>query len=247
MADIKKVLDRQVTRRQSLFQLGLALLVLLVVSLSLNHSTKTVSSTNTGSVGATGATGPQGLVGVAGATGSPGATGPQGATGPRGATSARGPAGPAGATTGGGTGPKVTYHLVISDFANSFIGIPTSNISGTSSTIASSYLAGTAPVYNANNVKVGTDSASFLSMQTAGGIFTDISNDLSINNGLVVNWPTPTTPINLQLDSIIESMVTEHTVTVATKVGSSSFFGKTYNLVVSSDSNKIYFQFNPLN
>lgn len=60
----------------------------------------------------------------------------------------------------------VTYHLIIADLAASFIEIPTSNVSGESSTIASNYLIGEAPIYNFNNKKVGTYSASFISMQT---------------------------------------------------------------------------------
>lgn len=137
----------------------------------------------------------------------------------------------------------ITYYLYIVDFANSFIQIPTSNVSGDSTTIASSYLAGRAPIYDAHNVKVGTCSASFLSMQTSDGIFTDISNYLSADNGLIVTWFTPTTLINLELDSIIHSMVTECTVVVTTKVGFAPLFGQTFNLIVSSDSEKIYFEF----
>lgn len=137
----------------------------------------------------------------------------------------------------------ITYYLNIQDFAKSFIQIPTSNVSGESSTIASSYLAGMAPIYNVNNRKVGTCSASFLSMQSKDGIFTDISNYLSADNGLIVTWFTPTKLINLELDSIIHSMVTECTVVVTTKIGFSPFFGKTFNLIVSSNGGKIYFQF----
>ncbi len=137
----------------------------------------------------------------------------------------------------------ITYYLVIDDFAESFIEIPTSNVSPSSPTIASSYLAGRAPIYDVNNRKVGTCSASFLSMQTADGIFTDISNYLSADNGLIVTWFTPTTLINLALDSIINSMVTECTVVVTTKVGVAPLFGQTFDLVVSSDGVNIYFQF----
>jgi hypothetical protein len=137
----------------------------------------------------------------------------------------------------------ITYYLYIADFTDSFIQIPTSNVSGGGSTIASSYLAGRAPIYDVNNVKVGTCSASFLSMQTDDGIFTDISNYLSADNGLIVTWFTPTTLINLELDSIINSMVTECMVVVTTKVGFAPLFGQTFNLIVSSDSEKIYFQF----
>lgn len=137
----------------------------------------------------------------------------------------------------------ITYYLYVADFAESFIQIPTSNVSEESSTIASSYLAGRAPIYNVNNKKIGTCSASFLSMQTQDGIFTDISNYLAADNGLIVTWFTPTTLINLELDSIINSMVTECTVTATTKVGFAPFFGQTFNLIVSSSGGKIYFQF----
>ena len=142
------------------------------------------------------------------------------------------------------TEPKtITYYLYIADFADSFIQIPTSNVSVGSPTIASSYLAGRAPIYNADNIQVGTCSASFLSMETEDGIFTDISNYLSADNGLIVTWFTPTTLINLELDSIINSMVTECTVVVTTKVGFAPLFGQTFDLIVSSDGQKIYFQF----
>jgi len=141
------------------------------------------------------------------------------------------------------TSEIMTYYLNITDFAASFIEIPTSNVSGSSPTIASSYLAGRAPLYDVNNIQVGTCSASFLNMQTADGIFTDISNYISVDNGLIVTWFTPTTLINLELDSIIHSMVTECIVTATTKVGFAPFFGQTFDLIVSSDDEKIYFQF----
>lgn len=137
----------------------------------------------------------------------------------------------------------LVYYLFIQDFAASFIEIPTSNVSVDSSTISSKYLAGRAAVYDKHNRKVGTCSASFLCMQNESGIFTDISNYLSIDNGLIVTWFTPTTLINLELDSIIHSMVTECIVMASTKVGFNPFFGKTFDLVVSSDDQKIYFQF----
>lgn len=135
------------------------------------------------------------------------------------------------------------YYLNVTDFADSFIEIPTSNVSGGGTTISSKYLAGRAPLYNVANVQVGTCSASFLCMQTAEGIFTDISNFISVDNGLIVTWFTPTTLINLELDTIINSMVTECTVVASTKVGFAPFFGQTFDLIVSSDSGKIYFQF----
>lgn len=138
---------------------------------------------------------------------------------------------------------KLTYYLYVSDFINSFIEIPTSNITDPSSTIQSSYLAGRAPLYNEDNKKVGTCSASFLNMQNSDGIFTDISNYLSVDNGLIVSWFTPTKLINLELDSIVHSMVTECLVVASTKIGFNPFYGKTFTLIVSSDDQKIYFQF----
>jgi len=137
----------------------------------------------------------------------------------------------------------ITYYLYIDDFAESFIEIPTSNVSVDSPTIASRYLAGRAAIYDVNNMKVGTCSASFLCMQNADGIYTDISNYLSADNGLIVTWFTPTTLINLELDSIVNSMVTECTVVVTTKVGFAPLFGQTFDLIVSSLDGKIYFQF----
>lgn len=134
------------------------------------------------------------------------------------------------------------YYLYVDDFINSFIEIPTSNVSVDSTTISSKYLAGRAAVYNFQNEKVGTCSASFLCMQNVDGIYTDISNYLSVDNGLIVSWFTPTTLINLELDSIIHSMVTECIVVASTKIGFNPFYGNTYNMIVSSDDQKIYFK-----
>lgn len=141
---------------------------------------------------------------------------------------------------------ELTYYLFIEDFAESFIQIPTSNVSVSSPTISSKYLAGRAPIYNQFDQKVGTCSASFLCMQNADGIYTDISNYLSVNNGLVVSWFTPTTLINLEIDSIIHSMVTECIVDASTKIGFNPFYGEAFNLIVSSDDQKIYFYFKKL-
>jgi hypothetical protein len=137
---------------------------------------------------------------------------------------------------------KVSYYLYVEDFIKSFIEIPTSNVLIESSTISSKYLAGRASIYNKHDEKVGTCSASFLCMQNENGIFTDISNYLSVDNGLIISWFTPTTLINLELDSIIHSMVTECIVVASTKVGFNPFYGKTFNMVVSSDDGKIYFK-----
>lgn len=137
---------------------------------------------------------------------------------------------------------ELTYYLYTADFINSFIEIPTSNVSVDSSTISSRYLAGRAPVYNVYNQKVGTCSASFLCMQNDENIFTDISNYLSIDNGLIISWFTPATLINLELDSIVHSMVTECIVRASTKIGVNPFYGEKFNMIVSADQSKIYFE-----
>ncbi len=137
----------------------------------------------------------------------------------------------------------LTYYLYVSDFAESFIEIPTSNVSGSSPTISSKYLAGRAAIYNSDDLMVGTCSASFLCMQNSDGIYTDISNFISVDSGLIVTWFTPTTLINLELDTIVNSMVTECMVQATTKVGANPFYGETFSLIVSSVEEKIYFEF----
>lgn len=136
---------------------------------------------------------------------------------------------------------KLSYYLFVADFVSSFINIPTNNVFSDSSTISSKYLAGRAAVYNTKNEKVGTCSASFLCMQNQEGIFTDISNYLSIANGLIISWFTPTTLRNLAEDTLVNSMVTECIVIASTKVGFNPFYGKKFNMIVSSDGGKIYF------
>lgn len=143
----------------------------------------------------------------------------------------------------GSSHETLTYFLNITDFASSFIEIPTSNVVVPSPTISSKYLAGRAPLYDMNNQKVGTCSASFLCMQNADGIYTDISNYISVDSGLVVTWFTPTTLINLELDTIVNSMVTECMVVATTKIGVSPFYGQSFNLIVSSNEGRIYFEF----
>ncbi|MFI0434721.1 MAG: hypothetical protein ACH350_03200 [Parachlamydiaceae bacterium] len=137
---------------------------------------------------------------------------------------------------------ELVYYLYVSDFINSMISIPTSNLAENSSTINSSYLAGRAPIYSKEGKQFGVCSASFLCMQNENGIFTDIANYLSVDNGLIVSWLTPSTLINLELDSVIDGMVTECIVTASTKVGFNPFYGDKFNMIVSSDNGKIYFK-----
>ena len=71
----------------------------------------------------------------------------------------------------------------------------------------------------------------------------DISNYLAIDDGLIVSWFTPSRPIDLGLDTIVNSMVTECIVTASTLINKNPYYGLTFNLIVSSDSGKVIFDF----
>jgi hypothetical protein len=145
-------------------------------------------------------------------------------------------------------GEPMTYFLEVTDFINSLIEIPAKLVRNPhvhNTTIDSKYLAGIANIYvpGDDQQSVGRCSASFLCFKNDQGFYTDISNYISVDNGLIVSWFTPTTLINLELDSIINGMVTECIVVAATKIGPNPFYGETFDLVVSSDGQQIQFQF----
>jgi hypothetical protein len=235
------------------FILLLVLVALALLALAAFQVSSGLAAHNVGAAGPAGPAGPRGETGAMAtpapiATGTPGATGATGPRGPAGAIGPRGPAGPQGATAptpaamDGGT-----YTLTIADLESSLIAIPTSNISGSSSTIASQYLAGTTALFDEQGNKVGTFSATFLSMQTPDGITTSIENHLATDAGLIVTWFTTAAPSDLQLTSVLDAVATESSVTVTTKSGSSAFFGHSFDLVVSADAAEITFRFGPVN
>jgi Coenzyme PQQ synthesis protein D (PqqD) len=145
-------------------------------------------------------------------------------------------------------GVPMTYFLKVTDFINSLIEIPAKPIRNPhihNTTTDSKYFAGIANIYMPGDDQhsVGRCSASFLCFKNDQRFYTDISNYISVDNGLIVSWLTPTTLINLELDSIINSMVTECIVVAATKIGPNPFYGETFNLVVSSQMSGQQIQF----
>jgi len=136
----------------------------------------------------------------------------------------------------------LSYYLNTKEFISNLVSIPSSNVNPSSSN-SSKYLAGRATLYDATNQQVvGTCSATFLCLRNEN-IFVDISNYISLTNGLIVSWFTPTNPINLEIDSLLNGLVTEAIVTANTKIGQNPYFGMEFNLFVSSSNGKIYFNF----
>ena len=149
-------------------------------------------------------------------------------------------------------GVPMTYFLKVREFIEGLIEIPATPIPPHfpnpphNRTTDSKYLAGIANIYmpGTNRRSVGRCSASFLCYKNNHRFYADISNYLSVDNGLIVSWFTPTTLINLEVDTIINNgMVTECIVVAATKIGPNPFYGETFNLAVSSDGQQIQFAF----
>jgi hypothetical protein len=240
MSDGRNALDKGVSRRLFFLLFGLLVLAILALGLAMLLNAAGARATNTSSIGAVGPAGPRGAAGPrghTGATGDAGAAGATGATGPRGAKGASAPTTP---STDGGT-----YFICTAFLVGSFVEVPTSNTVFNTTTISSSYVIGSAPLLDGSGTQIGTYTATFLSLQTASGITTDITNYLSTNAGLVVTWTTQATPSNLTFTTIAQSLVTDSTVTATTEVGSSAYFGKTYNLVVSEGGPGTEFHFEP--
>ncbi len=136
------------------------------------------------------------------------------------------------------------YFLKVGEFIQSLVEIPVAPVKFKhphlqNSTTSTQYLAGIANLYDPSDSSdppksVGRCSASFLCYQNAQGTYADISNYISVDNGLIVSWFTPTTLIDLALDSHFRGMVTECIVEASTKIVVNPFYGDTFNLKVSS-------------
>jgi hypothetical protein len=242
MSDGRNALNGGVSRRLFFLLFGLLVLAILALGLALLLSTFAAHATNASSIGAVGPAGPQGATGPRGDTGATGAAGPTGATGATGSRGAKGASAPTPPSADGGT-----YYIDNAALEASFVEVPTSNTVFNDTVTSSSYLVSTAPLLDGSGTRVGTYSATFVSLQTASGITTDITNYVSTDAGLVVTWTTQAAPINLEFTTITESVATETTVTATTKVGASPYFGKIYNLVVSESSPGTEFHFEPTN
>lgn len=140
--------------------------------------------------------------------------------------------------------PSLSYYLNVDDFIESVVYVDTT-IKDPSVTTDALYVYGRTKLYNLeNNNYEGICSASFMCSQNSTGTYTDITNFISLDNGLIVSWLTPSSVLNLELDSIINGMITECIVKATTKIGKNDlFYGKTFNLKVSNGQGKIYFNF----
>jgi hypothetical protein len=150
---------------------------------------------------------------------------------------------------------NLSYYISATSFINNAVIIPTSNYNSTSSN-ESSYFSGRTTLYDTlTNLPCGTCGATFLSIKTPTNdsnttpenIYTQISNYLTVDNGFVISWFTPSNPINLEIDSIINSMVTECIVTSTTKIGVNPYYGMTFNMVVSNNNDIITFTIKSIN
>ena len=134
----------------------------------------------------------------------------------------------------------LSYYLVVSDFLNNVITIPTSNLNYNPN-LTSLYFSGVSKIYDTfTQQEKGNCSASFLCIND-GVVNLQISNYLYTTDGLIISWFTPTTLPNLIIDELIFGLVTECEVTVTTKVGFSLYYGKKFNLNVSTNNGLIYF------
>lgn len=134
----------------------------------------------------------------------------------------------------------LSYYLVVNDFLNNVITIPTDNLNYNKN-LSSLYFSGVSKIYDSfTDEEKGNCSASFICINP-GIVNLQIANYLYTTDGLIVSWFTPTTLPNLIIDEIIRGMVTECIVEVTTKVGFSKYYGKKFNMIVSENNGLIYF------
>lgn len=174
----------------------------------------------TGATGATGPTGPQGIQGIAGEigpTGLTGATGPQGIAGeigPTGPTGPQGEIGPTGPT--GPTGPAGTAASFGSFFTTAEQTVDNSSFPLTDTITASNITVdtttGVATLANAGTYMVeygvystdatATDTVSiFLNGTEVNGTQRTLENNTTTNGNAIINVPTATSTLNIQINS----------------------------------------------
>lgn len=178
-----------------------------------------------GATGATGATGPigpagpQGLTGATGATGPIGPQGPQGLTGATGATGPQGPVGPQGPQ--GEVGPQGPAGTAVLASYGSFFTDSTQTVTNdsfpltttsSSNNIAIDTTTGVATLTNAGTYKIDygvypTDSGAsdyvsiYLNGTEVSGSERALENNSMTNGSIIVNVPTATSTVNIQITS----------------------------------------------
>ena len=132
---------------------------------------------------------------------------------------------------------KQKLYLNISEFLNSANIVDLTPVQETSTT-TSKFFGGACPVYDKHNNEVGTISASFLCFGSQDNYFVDISNYISLKNGLILTWLTSTKVANLIVSDIIFGMISDNITLANSKIGVNPFYGKSFNMNVSSNTDK---------
>lgn len=133
----------------------------------------------------------------------------------------------------------ICYSLSVKEFIENTSDIAVTPNDGN---VTSSYFGGVTPLYDIYGQPIGNCSATFYTFNTGDGYYTIIQNNIATDDGLILTWTTPTKLANLEADSVFNGMVTECLVKCTTKIGrSDKYYGRNYNMIVSSDSGKIVF------
>jgi hypothetical protein len=132
---------------------------------------------------------------------------------------------------------KRKYYLNIDDFAKNTNFANLSPIDNTSTT-TSKFYGGFCPVFNKHNKQVGTISASFLCFVNNQTNYVDISNFLSLKNGLILSW-FASTNIDLIVSELALGLVGTSLCVANCKVGNANpYYGKMFNVAVSANKDK---------
>lgn len=135
----------------------------------------------------------------------------------------------------------LSYYMKVSEFASNTIIIPTQNLNNFS-TNQSVYSSGVTNIYDTvTQETVGNYSGAYICIDNGNSIQGQITNYLYTNDGLIISWVFGSTFANLIIDQLIFGIVGEYIIDVTTKIGTSKYYGKKFNMEVSANNGNIYF------